>query len=259
MDEIYLQTRNLSIGYHSRIKAAPISSDLNLHLKKGCLTCLIGPNGIGKSTLLRTLAGLQQPLGGQILIEGIPLMQLSPEETAKRISIVLTHSAQPGDLKVGQVVALGRLPYTSWLGVLSKTDFEIVESALSQVNALHLIQRNFGELSDGERQKVMVARAIAQQTPLMILDEPTAFLDWGNRVDLLINLKQIAHASHKSVLISSHDLELVLQIVDEVWLMAANRSVICGRCDRIIESGLLEESFSGKYRQYFPKLSGVCA
>jgi iron complex transport system ATP-binding protein len=247
-----LETTNLDIGYHSRSSRAPVASGLNLHLHSGQLTCLIGPNGTGKSTLLRTLAGLQKPLKGMIRIDGQPIEQFRSDELARRISIVLTDSAHPGDLRVDQVVELGRLPYSNWLGSLSQQDHLIVEEAIKQVDAGSLMERSFGELSDGERQKVMIARALAQDTIIMILDEPTAFLDWSNRVDLLVSLKRIAAETGKAILISSHDLELVLQIADEIWLMDAQKKIVTGTSRELLESGSLERVFSGQHRQFHP-------
>lgn len=220
------------------------------------MTCLIGPNGIGKSTLLRTLAGLQKPLKGKILIDERPLASLNAEQLARRISIVLTDPSHPGDLCVDQVVELGRLPYTNWLGSLSEQDHQMVHDALGQVNALTLARRSFSELSDGERQKVMIARALAQDPLVMILDEPTAFLDWPNRVDLLMNLKQIAGKSDKAILISSHDLELVLQIADEIWLMDSDKTMRAGTAQSLITSGALEQTFSGRYGKFRPISGG---
>jgi len=257
MKKILLETHDLCIGYHSRVNRPPVVSGLNLQLRSGQLTCLIGPNGIGKSTLLRTLAGLQKPLGGDILIDGRPISQLHSEELARKVSIVLTDSSHPGDLRVAQVVELGRLPYTNWLGTLSKVDHQIVRQSLELVNAISLTGRSFSELSDGERQKVMIARALAQEPTVMILDEPTAFLDWPNRVDLLVKLKEIASETEKAILISSHDLELVLQVADELWLMNTQKMILTGKCGELIKSGDLERTFIGQHGRFRITSGGI--
>jgi iron complex transport system ATP-binding protein len=257
MNKTCLETHDLSIGYHSRSPHKTVANGLNLTLKTGQLTCIIGPNGTGKSTLLRTLSGLQKPLSGTIMLADKSINQYTPEELAQQISIVLTDPSHPGDLRVNQVVELGRLPYTNWLGTLSIQDHILVDQALRQMDALSLSDRSFGELSDGERQKVMIARALAQETDLMILDEPTAFLDWPNRVDLLTNLKNIAQTSEKAILISSHDLELVLKIADEIWLMDIEKKITTGKSQELIRSGALEKAFSGRFRQFHPELDEV--
>jgi iron complex transport system ATP-binding protein len=250
MNQTCLHTKNLAIGYHSRVNKKPIASNLNLSLQTGKLTCLIGPNGVGKSTLLRTLAGLQSVSAGEIWINNKEISTLSLEETAKQISVVLTENSHPGDLKVRQIIELGRLPYTNWLGTLSQQDQQILALAAEQMNIVDLLPRNFFELSDGERQKVFIARALAQEPCIMILDEPTAFLDWPNRVDLLILLKQIAKEEEKAILISSHDLELVLKIADELWLMNNDKEIISGTGAELYHQGLLEETFSSSHLKF---------
>lgn len=245
-----LETHNLSIGYHSRSSRPPLANGLNLRLPAGKLTCLIGPNGVGKSTLLRTLAGLQKPLGGEVMVDRREICQFTPEELARQIGIVLTNPSHPGDLRVEQVVELGRLPYTNWLGTLSDQDHQIVRQSLDQMDARAIAGKSFGELSDGERQKIMIARALAQQTAVMILDEPTAFLDWPNRVAMLIKLKELAATTGKAILLSSHDLELVCQMADELWVMGLSGVLSCGDTRELVDSGLLEEVFktpSGRF------------
>ena len=250
MNRVCLETQDLCIGYHACSQRKPVASEINLQLYSGRLTCLIGANGIGKSTLLRTLAGLQKPLKGNVIIDDTPMTQFSAQELARKISIVLTDQSHPGNLQVDQVVGLGRLPYTNWLGSLSEHDKLIVIESLGKTNALHLTKRGFGELSDGERQKVMIARALAQEPEVMILDEPTAYLDWPNRVDLLMNLKSIAKDTNKTILISSHDLDLVLQIADQIWLMDFQKPIICGNGPDLIKDGALENVFSSPHGRF---------
>ncbi len=244
MNETILQTHQLSIGYHTRRTKKAVASGLNLSLRGGRLTCLVGPNGSGKSTLLRTLAGLQKPIEGGIQIWEADLNSLPPDELAQRISIVLTDHLPPGNLSVRQVVALGRLPYTDWLGTLTDDDKAIVSQVLGQLEAEHLAERSFNELSDGERQKTMIARALAQQPQVMILDEPTAFLDWSNRLNVLVKLKELAQSTGKAFLLSSHDLELVCQVADELWVMESSGNVTCGTPRELASQGLLSRVFS---------------
>ena len=211
--------KNLTIGYRSKHQLRTVASAIHASLESGKLTCLIGPNGVGKSTLLRTLAGFQPPLDGEILLHEKPLSDYSPRELAKEISIVLTSKPDVSQLTVKEVVGIGRSPYTGFWGTLSTADEHIVDDALQQVGISHLSSRNILELSDGERQKVMIAKALSQQTSLIILDEPTAFLDFPSKVEVLQMLRRLAHKEHKTILLSTHDVELALQLSDQLWLM----------------------------------------
>lgn len=226
--EATITLQNLSIGYRSKKKELRvISSAINASLQSGELTCLIGSNGVGKSTLLRTLAGFQPPLEGEILLQGKPLSAYSAQEIAKEVSVVLTSKFDIAQLSVEDVVGMGRSPYTGFFGTLSSSDKQVIAEALYQVGISHLATRNIQELSDGERQKAMIAKALAQQTSLIILDEPTAFLDFPSKVETMQMLRRLAHESnnslpheqHKSILLSTHDVELALQIADRIWLM----------------------------------------
>lgn len=226
--------KNLSIGYRSKHQLRTVASAINAQLASGKLTCLIGPNGVGKSTLLRTLAGFQPSLDGDILLSSSSNLSISqnyhsksisdfsPRELAKEISVVLTSKPDVTHLTVAEVVGIGRSPYTGFWGTLSTADEQIVEKALQQVGISHLSSRNIQELSDGERQKVMIAKALAQQTSLIILDEPTAFLDFPSKVEMLQMLHRLAHEQHKTILLSTHDVELALQLSDQLWLMEPN-------------------------------------
>ena len=234
--------KNLSIGYRSKHQLRTVASAINASLQSDELTCLIGANGIGKSTLLRTLAGFQPPLEGEILINkreilsqetsselsskkvtGIslekPLSQFSAQELAKEIGVVLTSRIDTPQLTIEEIIGIGRSPYTGFWGNLSAKDKQIVATAIQQVGIQHLAHRNICELSDGERQKVMIAKALAQQTRIIILDEPTAFLDFPSKVETLQMLRRLAHEEHKTILLSTHDVELALQLADQIWLM----------------------------------------
>lgn len=225
--------KNLSIGYRSKHQLRTVASAIDAQLQSGKLTCLIGANGIGKSTLLRTLAGFQPAISGEIRINhqekesdsptkestGKPISDLSPKDLAKEIGVVLTSKPDAAQLSVEEIVGIGRSPHTGFWGTLSPRDKQIVTEALQQVGIQHLAHRNIQELSDGERQKVMIAKALAQQTSIIILDEPTAFLDFPSKVETLQMLRRLAHEQHKAILFSTHDVELALQLADCLWLM----------------------------------------
>lgn len=214
--------KNLTIGYRSKHQLRAVASSMNASLQSDELTCLIGANGIGKSTLLRTLAGFQPPLDGEILIQDKALSSYSSQELAKEIGVVLTSRTDTPQLTVEEIIGIGRSPYTGFWGSLSSTDKQIVADAIQQVGIQQLAHRNINELSDGERQKVMIAKALAQQTQIIILDEPTAFLDFPSKVEVLQMLRRLAHEEHKTILLSTHDVELALQLADTLWLMEAD-------------------------------------
>jgi len=193
-----LTCTNLSIGYRNqKTVTREISKDLNLHLDRGELICLVGPNGSGKSTLIRTLVGIQPPICGEILLGDTNIRDLSSEERAKTFSVVLTTPVQAGYLTAFDIVALGRFPYTNWAGRLTESDESIVLSALASVGARTLAHRFMHEMSDGERQKVMIARALAQDPELMVLDEPTAFLDLPHKIETMRILRGLPKKPEK--------------------------------------------------------------
>lgn len=230
--------KNLSIGYRSKHQLRVVASAIDAQLHTDELTCLIGTNGIGKSTLLRTLAGFQPALDGEIclLVNDGPkkaskrdsshkepteklIADFSPKELAMEIGVVLTSKPDAAQLSVEEIIGIGRSPYTNFWGTLSPEDKKIASEVLQQVGIPHLAHRNIQELSDGERQKVMLAKALAQQTSVIILDEPTAFLDFPSKVETLQMLRRLAHEQHKAILLSTHDVELALQLADRLWLM----------------------------------------
>ncbi|MDR3717072.1 MAG: ABC transporter ATP-binding protein [Puia sp.] len=215
-----LQTMNLVTGYLSGSKRRiPVAGPLDLQIFAGQLICLLGSNGSGKSTLLRTLAGLQPPLEGIMTIAGIPSHQISSSRLARKISLVLTDSVRSSNLTVYSLVALGRYPYSNWLGILRESDQLIIKMAIEATGIEDFLDRKVATLSDGEVQKVMLARALAQDTPLMMLDEPTAHLDLPSRIQLMRLLHQLARQTDKGILVSTHELDLALQVADEVWLL----------------------------------------
>lgn len=214
-----LETRGLSIGY-SRHKHSVhvVGNNIDVCLFPGQFVCLLGPNGAGKSTLIRTLSGIQAPLAGAILFGGKSIRELSARSIARHISLVLTQRVAVGMMSVASFVALGRHPYTNWTGTLCREDKKAVTRAIADAGIETLAYRSISELSDGERQKVKIARALAQEPQIMILDEATAFLDLPRRVELMNLLKRLAHESNRAVLLSTHDLDLALRSADRLWL-----------------------------------------
>lgn len=239
MSDRILHTANLSVGYQART----VLSSLNLNLEKGQITCLLGPNGSGKSTLIRTLAGIQKPLMGMVSLQGTNLREVTPKTLAKQLSLVLTDRIAPGNLTVYGLVSLGRFPYTTWMGSLSDEDKDVIRWALEITGTLQFANRHIGELSDGEKQKVMIARALAQQTDLIILDEPTAHLDSPNRIEIFHLLGELVSSGHRAILISTHDIDTAIANADKLWLVA-NESISQGAPEDLVLDGRLENAFT---------------
>lgn len=236
-----LQTRNLSIGYQNKA----VAHNLNLDLRAGEVVCLLGPNGAGKSTLMRTLAGLQEPLTGAVIVSGGDISQMTPAELAKHMSIVTTERPYVGMMTGYALVALGRNPHTGWIGRRSAQDEAVIQWAIEAVHADDLARSAVMELSDGQQQKLMIARALAQQPSLVLLDEPTAFLDLPHRADVMRLLRTLSRQTQQAVLVSTHDLELALRTADQFWLMAADGSIRTGAPEDLILSGAFESVFAG--------------
>jgi iron complex transport system ATP-binding protein len=239
-----LLAEDLSVGYFlGRNNARVVAGPLRLALHPGELVCLLGPNGAGKSTLLRTLAGLQPPLAGRLEVGSLPLAALSAAERARQLSIVLADRPDAATLTVQELVSMGRHPHTGWLGGLSNHDHAQVRAALAATGTTAFAARPVGELSDGERQKVMLARALAQDTPVVLLDEPTAHLDLPNRVALMRLLHQLARGTGKAILLSTHELDLALQAADRVWLLPATGALRAGTPEDLVLSGTFAAAF----------------
>lgn len=215
--------KNLVVGYPDGRHTRQLNHAANEEARDGMLTCLIGANGAGKSTLLRTIAGFQLPLEGTVLLGGNDVRALSPRQRAERMAVVLTDRPDVMCTTVWEMVATGRAPFTGFWGRLSGKDRNIVTRSLRLVGIEWMADRTVASLSDGERQKVMIAKALAQQTPVVLLDEPTAFLDYPSRVEVMQLLLNIAHEEHKTVLLSTHDLDLALQTADRLWLFEKER------------------------------------
>jgi iron complex transport system ATP-binding protein len=238
-----LTTEHLTIGYTKKRRTEVIQSSLNLNLRSGELVCLIGPNGTGKSTLLRTLAGLQKSLSGQILIDGSPIHKISSQEKALLIALVLTDRVDVENATVRDIVALGRHPYSAWWGSLNEEDDKLIAEVIEMVHLGHKSDCLLTELSDGERQRAMIAKAFAQDTPIVLLDEPTAHLDLPNRVEIMLLLHRLAHKTNKAILLSTHELDLALQAADKIWLISKDNGV---------ESGVPEDLvFDGSFNRVF--------
>lgn len=240
-----IKTRNLKIGYPLKGgRQKVIHESLDLRLNPGDVTCLLGLNGAGKSTLLRTLCGFQPPLGGEIRLMGRPLTSYSQSDFSRLVGVVLTEKTNAGGITVYELVSLGRHPYTGFFGQLGKRDREIIEKSLTAAGIAHKSRNYVSELSDGERQKAMIAKALAQQCPIILLDEPTAFLDVTSRIETMVLLHRLAAEQQKAILLSTHDLDLAIQLGDCLWLQEKNRPMACGTPEDLIMSGAFETFFS---------------
>lgn len=217
---------------------------LTAELSSGELTCLLGANGAGKSTLLKTLAGFQPALGGELTLFGKSLKDYTLKELALQMGIVLTEKGDLRNMTVWELVSLGRSPYTGFWGRLSARDRQQVADALGLIGIAHLSQRLVHTLSDGERQKAMIAKVLVQQTPIIFLDEPTAFLDFPSKVELMLLLRRLSREMKKTIFLSTHDLELALEIADKIWLMSPEGSLQCGSPEDLALEGSLGAFFS---------------
>lgn len=240
-----LTLRQLTIGYGK----TAVQSHLNLCAREGEMICLLGQNGCGKSTLLRTLANLQPALGGSCQIGEKDLFRLREHERSLLMSVVLTERLSADRTTVSDIVGMGRYPYSTMLGGLTEKDREIVDKALRQTEMEHKRNAYFNELSDGEKQRTLIAKALAQDTPFILLDEPTAHLDLPNRIKTLLLLRQLAHDTGRTILISTHELDLALQTADTIWLMRPALGVEVGAPAELTASGAFQRAFAdGSFR-----------
>ena len=229
-----LQLNHLSTGYGGRV----VTPDINATLVPGELTSLLGPNGVGKSTLLRTLSTFLPPLQGEIVLQGKTLNRLTASQLSRLIGVVLTERPDVQNMTVRDMVGMGRSPYTGFWGRLTAEDEQYVTEAMKLAGIVALEHRMFSTLSDGERQKVMIAKVLAQQTPVILLDEPTAFLDFPSKVEMMRLLRRLAHEMQKIIFLSTHDVELALQLSDRLWIMHPGEVVI-GKPAELSENGEL--------------------
>lgn len=243
-----ISCNHLTIGYGTRV----ILRDLSFTIADGELVALLGANGCGKSTLLRTLAGLQQPLGGECRFSFSEAFQQRSDLAARRskyIALVLTERLSVDSATVRDVVAMGRYPYTSFLGTLTAADSRIVNEAMQQVDVLDLADTFYNDHSDGEKQRILIAKALAQQTPVILLDEPTAHLDLPSRIKTLNLLRSIAHEQNKTILISTHELDLALRTADRVLLMyTKNEGIAIDTPQNLIHTDAFTKAFGMEIR-----------
>jgi len=242
-----LSAKNIGIGYITgRNKIKTVHSNLSFELQEGELISLIGPNGAGKSTLLRTLSTSQPLLSGNLTFRGKAISSYSEKEISKNIGIVLTDKTQTGGLSVYELVSLGRQPHTGFFGRLSNNDHMIISDALKSVGIDHKSNSYMSELSDGEKQKAMIAKVLVQECPLILLDEPTAFLDVVSRIEIMNLLHKIASSQNKTILLSTHDIEQALILSDKLWLLSKSKGLQCGVTEDIILSGAMDSLFNKK-------------
>lgn len=230
-----LSASNISIGYSNKKETTVVASQVTVSLEKGKLTALIGANGIGKSTLLRTLIGIQSPLSGKVFLKEKDIHSLDNLTLAQHLSVVLTDKLPPSNLTVFELIALGRQPYTNWIGKLTEDDITKVNEALELTQITHLADKKHDEISDGQLQIVLIARALAQDTPLIVLDEPTTHLDLLHKVTLLKLLKKLTQETGKSILFSTHDIDMAIQLSDEMIIMTPESVVQDQPCNLIMK------------------------
>ncbi|WP_417860315.1 ABC transporter ATP-binding protein [Winogradskyella sediminis] len=237
-----LAAKQLSIGYKTKRAEMVIASNINFELQKGQLIGLVGANGIGKSTLLRTLIQVQPELSGSISLNGKDLKTTSTLELAKQLSIVLTEPLISKNLSVFELVALGRHPYTNWIGNLTEADITIINKSLDLIKIADLKDKKCYELSDGQLQKVMIARALAQDTDVIVLDEPTSHLDMYHKAYILKLLQRLTKDTGKTILFSSHEIDLAIQLCDTMIVMQKEK-VVCNQPCQLISEGIFETLF----------------
>jgi len=237
-----IQVKNLNIGYTSKKEVKTIASNINIELNTGNLVCLLGKNGIGKSTLLRTLTKVQPSLKGEVFINSTKLETYNFTDFSKIVSLVLTEQLPDSSLTVFELVALGRQPYTNWIGYLTTEDLLIIQAAFEKTNTEHLMNSKCFELSDGQLQKILIARALAQNTPIIVLDEPTAHLDLHHTINTFSLLKNLASEFNKTIIVSTHEINLALQLADELWLMTPEK-FITGSADKLISNNAVNKLF----------------
>lgn len=239
MAEPYFETRGLSIGYHG----VPVIRDISLKIQKGEIVALIGPNGAGKSTFLKTVARELPPISGQVLLEGRPLQSFSYKALSRKMAVILTERIRVELTTCRDIVATGRYPYTGRLGVLRPEDERAVDEAMDTVHALDLSERDFGAISDGQRQRILLARAICQEPELILLDEPTSFLDVRHKLDLLSILTRMARKKNITVLMSLHEIDLAEKVADKIITVKGDALFGCGTPGEIFEENRIRQLY----------------
>ena len=244
--KVVIQGKELCIGYRTGKQEKIVHQHLDFELRAGELTCLLGANGAGKSTLLRTLSASQPTLGGELRILDKPVKEYTEKERSRTIGVVLTDKTFAGGLTVYELVALGRQPHTGFFGRLTKEDRRMVEEAMEHVGIAHKARSYTAELSDGERQKVMIAKALVQECPLILLDEPTAFLDVVSRIEIMHLLHRLATEQNKAILLSTHDIEQALVLADKLWLLTKGQGLQSGVTEDLILGHRMDTLFPHK-------------
>ena len=245
-----LDLRSLAVGY--RNTRGTVLSDIDLAAEPGDFVCILGRNGSGKSTLMRTIAGLQTSLDGVVWLDGEDVASMRPATRARRIAVVLTERQFNPGLRVEDVIALARQPFTGWQGGLADDDRAAIANAVAIAGVEPFLRRFFNDLSDGERQRVMISRALAQTPRLMVLDEITAFLDLPSRMEIMALLRSHAKQKGQVVLLSSHDLDLSLQLADSVWLLDGAGGFSVGTPETLSESGAVGRAFDTEAIRFSP-------
>ncbi len=258
-----LTAHDLCIGYRTGKKETRVHQHLNFELQAGELTCLLGANGAGKSTLLRTLSASQPALGGRLHLLQKPLERFTEKERSRTIGVVLTDKTFAGGLTVYELVALGRQPHTGFFGRLHAEDKRIIGEAMEQVGIAHKAKSYTAELSDGERQKVMIAKALVQECPLILLDEPTAFLDVVSRIEIMHLLHRLAVEQQKAILLSTHDIGQALVLADKLWLLSKEQGLQTGVTEDLILNHRMDSlfphpdiCFDYDHGVYYPTVNG---
>lgn len=250
MSKQKLKIIDLTLGYDKKV----IAQDINLEANEGDFIALMGNNGCGKSTLIKAISNMAKPLNGSILIDGKPVESYSKNKLSLILTVVLTESVQTPDLSVYEVVSFGRYPHTNWFGKLGKEDKMAIENAMEKVSITGFSQRNIGSLSDGEKQRTLIAKSLAQNCDIMLFDEPTAHLDIKNRNSMMKLLKEVA-SSGRTVIISTHDLELAKKYASNIWLMETNSKTHFGTPESMEKSGLFNRVFELESGNYSSKIS----
>ncbi|MXZ03350.1 MAG: ABC transporter ATP-binding protein [Chloroflexi bacterium] len=257
LNEVALAAHSLSVGYKTgRFNRTVVLQDVDLDLKRGEFVCMLGPNGTGKSTLLRTFGRMQPPFAGSVEIDGRNIHHLSNHALATLLSVVLTDRLSVGRLTAYELISLGRYPYTGWAARLTRNDHKIIQWAIGATRSHDLAARDISELSDGERQRVMIARALAQQPTVTLLDEPTAFLDLPTRVEITGLLKRLTRETGLAVLMSTHDLDLALRSADTLWLITPEGRVEHGAPEDLILRETLQSTFSSSELIFDSEIGG---
>lgn len=238
-----LETHNMAVGYGQGKNRTALLSNLNLQLEQGTMVALLGKNGAGKSTLIKALTCDTAPVDGTINIDGRNSANIGKRDISRLIALVATERIMGGGFTIRELVALGRQPHTGFLGRLSSHDNDVVDECMKAVGIASKAHQHVASLSDGERQKAMIAKALAQETPIIVLDEPTAFLDVASRIETMRLLHNLAREQHKAVMLSSHDISQSLLLADKLWVITSDRKVITGSTEQVVMSGTMDKVF----------------